>query len=73
EKILKWILDFLRNCVQNVRLFDADGNPTFSSSQIVINGVPQGSVLGLNMLYIFTNNAPLALKSRMTLYADDSK
>ena len=73
EKILKWILDFLRKCVQHVRLFDADGNPILSSSQNVISGVPQGSVLGPTMFNIFINDAPLALKSRMTLYADDSK
>ena len=73
EKILNWILDFLRNCVQHVRLFGADGNPIVSSSQNVISGVPQGSVLGPTMFNSFINDAPLALKSRMTLYADDSK
>ena len=31
EKILKWILDFLRNCVQHVRLFHAYGNPILSA------------------------------------------
>ena len=73
EKILKWILDFLRNRVQHVRLFDADGNPILSSSQNVIRRVPQGSVLGPTMFNISINDAPLALKSRMTLYANDSK
>ncbi|XP_065573812.1 uncharacterized protein LOC136035769 [Artemia franciscana] len=35
--------------------------------------VPQGSVLGLTMFNIFVNYVPLAHKSKMTLYADDSK
>jgi len=46
EKILKWIMDFLRNCIQHLRIFDGDGNPILSSSHVVISGVPQGSVLG---------------------------
>ena len=73
EKILKWILDFLRNQVQHVKLFDADGNPILFSSQLVTSGAPQGSVLGPTMFNIFVNDAPLVLKSKMTLYADDSK
>ncbi|KAK2716212.1 hypothetical protein QYM36_010702 [Artemia franciscana] len=73
EKILKWILDFLRNRVHHVRLFDAHGNPILSSSQLVISEVPQGSALGPTMFNIFINDAPLALKSKMTLYTDDSK
>ena len=63
----------MRNHVQHVRLFDADGNPILYSSQNVISGVPQGSVLGPTMFNILINDAPLVLKSRMTLYADDSK
>ena len=63
----------MKNCVQHVRLFDADGNPILSSPQNLISEVLQGSVLGPTMFNIFVNDAHLVLKSSMTLYADDSK
>ena len=40
---------------------------------LAISRVPKGSVFSPTMFNIFINDAPLALKSKMMLYADDSK
>ena len=35
-------------------------------------GIPQGSILGQLMFLIYVNGMPLAIKSNLFLYADDS-
>jgi len=50
-RIILWITDFL-----DKRLFRVTANSKYSSWHDVINGIPQGSILGPLLFIIYINN-----------------
>ena len=66
---LRWISEFLCGRTQYVRVQNEA-----SSSQNVVSGIPQGTVLGPLMFLLYVNDMGDVLKhSDLVLYADDSK
>ena len=64
--LLQWAQSFLANCTQRVLV---DG--TSSSPCSVTLGVPQGSLLGLVLFLIYTNDMTSNIHSQPKLFADD--
>ncbi len=66
--MLKWLENVLADRKQNLLL-----NGVSSQWMDVKSGIPQGSVLGPLLFFIFINNLPEAARSTIYLFADDSK
>ena len=67
--ILKWIISFLSNRSQYVKLNNAS-----SSKLKVTSGVPQGSVLGPTLFIYFINDLPIVTNDTpIKIFADDTK
>ena len=66
--ILHWINDFLTNRTQEVVI-----NQVHSSTQKVLSGVPQGSVLGPILFLVFINDPTDLAETTVILFADDTK
>lgn len=65
---LEWIIDYLFNRDQFVNF-----NGSFSKSEKITHGVPQGSILGPLLFIILINDIQLQLKNcSMLMYADDT-
>ena len=73
EGVVLWIMSFLSERPQSVRVFDSQGAPHFSSHTTVLSGVPEGSILGPTLSNFYVNDLPTLLSNVITLYADDSK
>ena len=65
-KILEWVQDFLTARLQYVAIDDCQ-----STSRKVTSGVPQGSVLGPLLFFIYVNDLPAQIQSYCRLFADD--
>jgi hypothetical protein len=66
-KLNNWIKAFLSGRTQQVVL---EGELSYTAD--VLSGVPQGSVLGPCLLFIFINDLADTLKSTIRLFADDT-
>ena len=67
-EVLRWIKAFLTDREQVVCV-----NGEKSKSAPVLSGVPQGSVLGPLLFVLYINDMPEHVKSRVYLFADDTK
>ena len=65
DNLLKWFEPFLTGCTQSVICDGSQSNPI-----MVTFGIPQGTVLGLLLLYV--NDLPENLQSPVWLFADDA-
>ena len=65
--LLKLLTDFLKNRKQRVTL---DGQTSFWTE--VNAGVPQGSILGPLLFWIYINDLPDGISSNVKLFADDT-
>ena len=62
--------DLLHSYLSNRTQF-VDISDSISSTRLVANGVPQGSILGPILFLIFINDLANALKTSPQLFADD--
>ena len=67
-KLYTWIKDFLANRKQRVVV-----NAVHSDWRSVISGIPQGSILGPILFFIFINDLPEVLSCSVKFYAHDAK
>ena len=66
--LLSWIISFLTDRTQEVIV-----NGITSSTQPVLSGIPQGSVLGPLLFVIYINDLPDNLKSPSLMFAVDTQ
>ena len=66
--ILNWIIEFLRDRTQVVRV-----NGTQSVPAPVVSGIPQGTVLGPVLFVLYINDILDSVTSEGFLFADDTK
>ena len=67
-KLLPWLENFLTSRTMKVGL-----RSTFSLLQMVLSGVPQGSVLGPLLFLMFVDELPYWINNEMRMFADDTK
>ena len=65
---MSWVEDYLQNRCQFVEI-----NGKKSQWLPVISGIPQGSVLGPLLFFIYINDLPEHVNSTVYMYADDTK
>jgi len=68
ETLTKWIDQFLLGRQMRVHI-----NGSFSNWIDVLSGVPQGSVLGPLLFFIFVSDLPDLVKCSLMMFADDTK
>ena len=66
--ILAWITSFLNGRTQSVKV-----NQSFSTTDAVVSGIPQSSVLGPLLFILYINDLPENVISLVLLFADDTK
>ena len=66
-KLLEWLTSYLKDRKQRVRIGD-----TFSTTQTINAGCPQGSVLGPLLALIYLNGLSTRIRHNILLFADDT-
>ena len=67
-KLQNWIKNFLSERKQAVKI-----KQTLSTTEDVLSGVPQGSVLGPTLFLLFINDLPDVVNCHVKIFADDTK
>ena len=67
-KLMRWLTAFLRDRRQIVVC-----QQTFSNWELIVSGVPQGALLPPTLFLLYINDLPARLKSKVKLFADDTK
>ena len=67
-RFVKWIQDYLHDRVQRVMILGVK-----SEWLEVYSGVPQGSVIGPILFFIYINNIYDETESKLNIFADDTK
>ena len=66
--IINWIIDYLSGQKQRVVIRGKK-----SQWLDIYSGVPHGSVIGPILFLIYINDLPTGIKSKINIYADDTK
>jgi len=67
--IMSWVKSFLNGRTQSVKV-----NKSFSTTDHVVSGIPQGSVLGPLLFVLYINDLPeRVISSFILLFDDDTK
>ena len=67
KNVILWFKSYLSH-----RKFKVNLNKSFSEPGQLLCGVPQGSILGPLLFFLYINDMPQAVKYELLLYADDT-
>ena len=73
QDVREWIIQFLKDRIQRVMMYDEEGNQIMSNPTPVLSGVPQGTKLGPTLFNMFINDSAQSVQNDLKLFADDSK
>ena len=65
--VTKWF-----ECYLSKRIFTAHVENSFSDTTLMICGIPQGSILGQVLFFLYVNDMVQAVNCDLLIYADDA-